>query len=61
LKAGAVSLAAGYLDRGMSAAIEGKRSGSEIPKRRLGRTNLEVSLVGFSGCRLISRPGPPLP
>jgi len=60
LKAGAASLAAGYLRRPLTQTLGQEESPGQVPKRRLGRTNLRVSIVGFSGCRLIDRPGPPL-
>ena len=60
MKAGAVSLAAGYLSRCAAAAPEGEKPAGQVTKRRLGRTNLQVSIVGFAGCRLIDRKGPPL-
>jgi predicted aldo/keto reductase-like oxidoreductase len=58
LKAGAASLAAGYLAG--RAAAEGEEPAGQMAKRRLGRTNLHVSLVGFSAARMTSREGPPL-
>jgi predicted aldo/keto reductase-like oxidoreductase len=61
LRVGAASLAAGYLGCYPSEALENEPSRGNMPRRRLGRTNLRVSVVGFSGCRLISRPGGALP
>ena len=61
LKAGAASLAAGYLAGRASAEEEGEKPAGQVSKRKLGRTNLQVSLVGFSGSRITFREGPPLP
>jgi predicted aldo/keto reductase-like oxidoreductase len=61
LEVGAGSLAAGYIGSYVSQAQAQEEASGAMPKRRLGRTNLQVSIVGFSGCRLISRPGGPLP
>ncbi len=61
LKVGAASLAAGYLGHPLAETPAAHESPGQVPRRRLGRTNLQVSIVGFSGCRLIDRAGPPLP
>ena len=60
LKVGAASVAAGYLTSTLSETRTEKESAGQVAKRRLGRTDLHVSIVGFSGCRLIDRAGPPL-
>jgi len=61
LKVGASSLAAGYVGSRASRSVAENKTARVMPKRGLGRTGLRLSIVGFSGCRLISRPGGLLP
>ena len=60
LKIGASSVAVGYLASPLSATLGQEDVAGQVPRRRLGRTGLGASIVGFSGCRLIDRRGPPL-
>ncbi len=61
LRVGAASVAAGYLGSPLAESLTEGESAGHVPRRRLGRTNLQVSIVGFSGCRFIDRPGGPRP
>jgi len=67
IKVGVASLAAGHIS-GVSKVVKGASEGTsrlpedgDLPKRRLGRTNIEVPIVGLGGAALYYGPRGPVP